>query len=154
MSNFITAFDLKVASFYKFPKELMGKDYNSMKLESKMAYTILLDRASLSIINGWVNDKGEIYVKIKRKVLMELLSIKGTQKITVVMDELASYGLIFEKKAGFERCNENEVKELLLVAKGNVYILDLAHEILMKTNKKIHNFIAYMKALIKIIPSV
>lgn len=106
MKNFITISNFKINSFYRFPKELMKGKYLKMRLESKMAYAILLDRASLSFANGWCNDNGELFIKIKRKTLMELLSIKGTQKMSMVMEELTNYGLIKEKQCGFGRCNE------------------------------------------------
>ena len=106
MCNFINKDNFKVTNFYRFPKALMSKRYDSLSLESKVAYSFLLDRVSLSIENDWVNEEGDVFVKIKRKELMKRLGIKGTQKMVKTMDELKSFGLIVEEKVGFGRCNK------------------------------------------------
>ena len=106
MCNFINKDNFKVSNFYRFPKALMSKRYDSLMLESKVAYSFLLDMVSLSIENGWVNDEGNVFVKIKRKELMKKLGIKGTQKMVKIMEELKSFGLIVEEKVGFGRCNK------------------------------------------------
>ena len=49
--------------FYQMPKELFNNPYykNKLSLESKVAYTFLLDRLQISRMNKWFNEKGEIY---------------------------------------------------------------------------------------------
>ena len=106
MCNFINKDNFKVTNFYRFPKALMSNRYDSLMLESKVAYSFLLDMVSLSIENGWVNENGDVFVKIKRKELMKKLSIKGTQKMVKIMSELKSFGLIVEERVGFGRCNK------------------------------------------------
>ncbi len=106
MCNFINKDNFKVSNFYRFPKALMSKRYDSLSLESKVAYSFLLDMVSLSIENGWVNDEGNVFVKIKRKELMKKLGIRGTQKMVKIMEELKSFDLIVEEKVGFGRCNK------------------------------------------------
>ena len=106
MCKFINKEDFKVSSFYRLPKALMSERYDSLMLESKVAYSLLLDMVSLSIENDWVNEKGEVFVKIKRRDLMEKLGVKGTQKMAKIMSELKEYNLIFEEKVGLGRCNK------------------------------------------------
>ena len=106
MCKFINKEDFKVSSFYRLPKALMSERYDSLMLESKVAYSLLLDMVSLSIENDWVNEKGEVFVKIKRKDLMKKLGVKGTQKMAKIMSELKEYNLIFEEKVGLGRCNK------------------------------------------------
>ena len=106
MCNFINKDNFKVLNFYRFPKALMSKKYDSLMLESKVAYSFFLDMVSLSIENNWVNEKGDVFVKIKRKELMKKLGIKGTQKMVKIMEELKSFSLIVEERIGFGRCNK------------------------------------------------
>ena len=61
---------------------------------------------SLSIKNGWINEDGEVFVKIKRRELIKKLGVRESQKTVKIMDELKTFGLIFEEKLGFGRCNK------------------------------------------------
>ena len=106
MCNFINKDNFNVSNFYRLPKALMSKRYDSLMLESKVAYSFLLDMVSLSIENGWVNEDGEVFVKIKRRELMKKLGVRGSQKMAKIMDELKAFGLIFEERLGFGRCNK------------------------------------------------
>ena len=103
----ITVKDLNNSSFYQVPKGFLHNPrYISMKSESKLAYAVLKDLLDLSVKNGWINSKGEIYVKISRDKLRLRLNIKGTQKMTQVMDELKELKLIEEVQIGLRKCNE------------------------------------------------
>lgn len=50
--------------FYQMPKELFSSTYyhQNLSLESKVTYTLLLDRLELSRKSGWVNEKNQIYL--------------------------------------------------------------------------------------------
>ena len=120
MCNFINKDNFKVSNFYRFPKALMSKRYDSLSLESKVAYSFLLDMVSLSIENQWINENGEVFVKIKRKELMKKLGIKGTQKMVKIMEELKSFGLIAEEKVGFGRCNKIFLCDLENIAEHDI----------------------------------
>ena len=87
-------------AFFKCP------DYQQMKNESKVAYMLMLDLLPTSVENKWANKHDEVYVKLSRSRLMELLNIKGTQKAAQIMKELSAYGLIFYKRVGLSKCNE------------------------------------------------
>lgn len=107
MRKLITADDVKMVSFYKLPKMFFTDPYYMpMRLESKLAYMLLLDLFSLSVKNNWVNEKGEVYVSLSRTKLMELLHIKGSQKAAAVMKELVDYGLILNQRAAGKQCNK------------------------------------------------
>ena len=103
----ITVNDLNSVSFYKLPKAFFhNPKYLNMNSDAKIAYSILTDLLELSARNGWINENGEIYVKLSREKLMLRLNIKGTQKMTKVMKQLQQYGLIEERQIGLNRCNE------------------------------------------------
>lgn len=107
MQKLITKDYVKQVQFYQMPKDFFqNPTYVAMRIESKVAYMLLLDLLPLSIKNNWVNKKGQVFVKLSRTKLMALLNIKGTQKIAQVMKELVDYKLIVNKKMGLTKCNE------------------------------------------------
>ena len=107
MKKLLTIHDTNKFPFLQMPQVFYeASKYESMRLESKVAYTLMANLLSLSIKNKWTNDKGEVYVKFSRKTLMEKLRIKGTQKAAAIMKELVDFKLIFIKRLGLNKCNE------------------------------------------------
>lgn len=107
MSKVITVQDFNRTNFYQLPKAFFYHEkYTGMRNEGKIAYALLRNLLTLSIQKGWVNEKGEIYVKLSREKLMKYLNIKGSQKMSQVMQELLDKELIVEKRLGLNRCNE------------------------------------------------
>ena len=51
--------------------------YCEMSLDAKVTYTFLLNRFQLSRKNGWVNDRGEVFVIFPRKALAKELGPSG-----------------------------------------------------------------------------
>ena len=49
--------------------------YCEMSLDAKVTYTFLLNRFQLSRRNGWVNERGEVFVIFPRKALAKELRI-------------------------------------------------------------------------------
>ena len=107
MKKLITKEYVNQIQFYQLPKDFFhNPKYMQMKLESKVAYTLLMDLLPLSIQNNWVNEKGQVFVKLSRKKLMALLNVKGTQKAAQIMKELVDNRLIVNKRIGLTKCNE------------------------------------------------
>lgn len=107
MPKLITTDYLNQIQFYQMPKAFFNNPcYMPMKIESKVAYTIIRDLLPLSVQNGWVNENNEIYVKLSQQKLMLKLGIKGTQKMNQVMKELQQNELIVYKQVGLNKCNE------------------------------------------------
>ena len=50
-----------------------------MSLDAKVTYTFLLNRFQLSRKNGWVNDRGEVFVIFPRKALAKELGPSNIQ---------------------------------------------------------------------------
>ena len=93
--------------FYQVPKSLFGNPrYKGLSLEAKMIYAILRDRMELSRRNGWVNERGEVYLKFKREDLMTLIEYTSQTTIAKLMKQLRDYELIFEKRLGLGQSNE------------------------------------------------
>lgn len=110
MSKIITVQDVNETIFYQIPKSFFHNPlYIDMKNESKIAYAILRDLLELSIKNNWVNDIGQVYVKLSREKMMKYLNIKGTAKYAEVMKELSEKGLIVKKRIGLNKVDETYI---------------------------------------------
>ena len=79
--------------------------YADMNLDTKVAYTFLLNRFQLSRRNGWVNDRGEVFVIFPRKELARELRI-CEQRVTAAFRQLAARKLIWEKRCGRGDANQ------------------------------------------------
>lgn len=50
-------------SFIRIPKMLLTEEtFSSLTLQSKMLYSVLLDRMSLSMKNGWFDEENRVYI--------------------------------------------------------------------------------------------
>ena len=73
--------------------------YSGLSLESKVAYTFLLNRFQLSRRNGWVNRHGEVYVIYTREDLAREMQISYRKAISC-FKELAQKRLLWEQRKG------------------------------------------------------
>ena len=73
--------------------------YNGLSLESKVAYTFLLNRFQLSRRNGWVNRHGEVYVIYPREALAQEMQVSYRKAISC-FKELAQKRLLWEHRQG------------------------------------------------------
>lgn len=64
--------------YYKLPKILFEDEkYMDMKLEVKVAYSILKDRLELSLSRGWIDEEGAVYLVFSNFKLMRLLGVRS-----------------------------------------------------------------------------
>ena len=50
-------------SFYRIPKALFtDSHYETMTMEARVLYGLLLDRMGLSARNGWLDDRGRVFI--------------------------------------------------------------------------------------------
>ena len=63
--------------------------YCEMSLDAKVTYTFLLNRFQLSRRNGWVNERGEVFVIFPRKALAKELRI-CEQRVTAAFKKLVA----------------------------------------------------------------
>lgn len=106
MPKIITLETFNSVQFYQIPQAFYhNPKYRGMNPSSRETYAMLRNLLPLSIDNGWVNDEGEIYVKLSREKLMFRLGI-GKDKMVKVFKELREFGLIVEKRIGCNKCNE------------------------------------------------
>lgn len=79
--------------------------YMGLSLESKVAYTFLLNRFQLSRLNGWLNDDGEVFIIYTRRSLAGEMQV-SYHKIIETMKELSAAGLIWERRCGRGDANQ------------------------------------------------
>lgn len=107
MSKQITSFDFYYGkeaeqfNFYRIPKLLFTDErFRRLSSDAKILYGLLLNRMSLSIKNGWVDDENRVYIYFTVKEAMEELNI-AKEKCTKIFAELDSEkgcGLIVKKR--------------------------------------------------------
>lgn len=91
---------MKRSSFYKLPKVLFSDDrYKDLSTDAKVLYSLLLDRNSLSVKNGWIDSYGRYYQYFTIKECKEKLNF-GHDKIIKLFKELEINGLITRKRQG------------------------------------------------------
>lgn len=73
--------------------------YRGLSAESKLLYSLLLDRMSLSQKNGWINERGEVYQIYTRENIADILSV-SYKKAIAVFKELTETGLLYEERQG------------------------------------------------------
>ena len=91
--------------FYQIPKELfVNPYYKNLNSDSKLLYSLLLDRLSVSMKNEWIDEEGNIFLIFSRKEAQEKLNLSD-KTVTKAFRQLSDVKLIYEKKQGFKKNN-------------------------------------------------
>lgn len=87
--------------FFQVPKQFMNRasKYFAMSSDAKLLYGILLDRNSLSIANGWVDDSKRVYFIATIESLMDITGW-ANQKCIAKLKELRKFKLLESKRLG------------------------------------------------------
>lgn len=87
-------------SFYRVPKILVkDKRFKKLSSDAKILYGLMLDRMSLSIKNGWIDDENRSYIYYTLDNIMEDLCC-AKEKCSKIITELKNIGLIEKKRQG------------------------------------------------------
>ena len=74
-------------AFYRIPKLLItSPEFKRVSDSAKLLYGLMLDRMSLSIKNGWVDDENRAFIYFTTNDVMEQMCC-GTEKATKLRDE-------------------------------------------------------------------
>lgn len=105
-------------SFYRIPKALFTEPYfQGLSTDAKLLYGLMLDRMSLSVKNGWIDDSGRAYIIMTLEQVMEYMNCakdKGV-KLMAELDTEKGVGLIERVRQGFGRPALIYVKNFILV---------------------------------------
>ncbi|MGL4760425.1 MAG: replication initiator protein A [Sarcina sp.] len=93
--------------YYQIPKIFMVKEskYSSLSPMAKLTYGILADRNSISIENGWIDDKQRVFFLFNQEDLCEVLGISQPKTLRKYLKELESMDLIFIVRQGLNLPN-------------------------------------------------
>ena len=98
MDNYFYGPQSDLFSFYRMPKVLFQYDrYKYLSAEAKVLYGLLLDRMDLSAKNGWIDDKGRVYIIFTIEEVMEKLNC-GNKKAVQLLSELESKAKLIERQ--------------------------------------------------------
>ena len=102
MSNYFTLEEVAKEQFIRVPKVFIEEDskYFSMSAMTKLLYGVLLDRNTLSIKNGWVDEDKRVFFLFKQESLCRVLGTKDPKTVRKYLNELEKYGLLERKKQG------------------------------------------------------
>lgn len=103
-------------SFYRIPKILFTDEkFCEISTDAKVLYGLLLDRMSLSVRNGWMDEKGRVYIIFTVEEIMAALRC-AEQKAAKLLSELEKkVGLIERKRQGLGKPNLIFVKNFATV---------------------------------------
>lgn len=106
--------------FYQIPKELfVNPYYKNLNSDSKLLYSLLLDRLSVSMKNEWIDEEGNIFLIFSRKEAQEKLNLSD-KTVTKAFKQLSDVKLIYEKKQGFRKNNIIYVGKINHISTSNI----------------------------------
>lgn len=83
-------------TFYRLPKVLItDKRFKDLSDSAKLLYGLMLDRMSLSVKNGWLDEQNRVYIKYSFSGIMEDLNC-AREKASKLLKELEEIGLIWK----------------------------------------------------------
>ena len=98
--------DAEQYAFFRIPKLLITKPYfRRLSTDAKLLYGLMLDRMSLSMRNGWMDDDGHVYIYFTLEEACEQLCCKTDKavKLFAELDSAKGVGLIRRVKQGLGR---------------------------------------------------
>lgn len=90
-------------SFYRVPRLLIkDKRFQGLSSDAKLLYGLMLDRMTLSMKNGWLDEKNRVYIIYALENIMEDLGCSKPTCIKVIreLDSKNGIGLIEKKRRG------------------------------------------------------
>ena len=87
-------------SFFRIPKALFQEQrFQNLSTDAKTLYGILLDRMSLSVKNGWLDERNRVFIIFTIEDVKRTLRC-ADNKATRLLRELEEFGLIERKRRG------------------------------------------------------
>ena len=115
--NSFTDSQRKPLSFYRLPRALIkNAEFRLLSANAKLLYALLLDRMSLSVRNGWLDDHGRVYIYY---TIAEICGDLGCSRVTAgkllaELDADGGFGLIERKHQGIGKPDRIYVKIILV----------------------------------------
>lgn len=98
--------DTRLPPYLPYPRFLLQTDPTQT---AKLLYALLLDRATLSQANGWLDEGGRIYLVFPIEKIAAALD-RSPMTVKNALSELEDAGLIERRRSGFSKPNRIYVK--------------------------------------------
>lgn len=98
--------DTRLPPYLPYPRFLLQADLTQT---AKLLYALLLDRATRSQSNGWLDESGRIYLVFPLEKIAAALD-RSTMTVKTALSELEDAGLIERRRSGFSKPNRIYVK--------------------------------------------
>ena len=98
--------DTRLPPYLPYPRFLLQADLTQT---AKLLYALLLDRATLSQTNGWLDEGGRIYLVFPIEKIAAALD-RSPMTVKNALSELEDAGLIERRRSGFSKPNRIYVK--------------------------------------------
>ena len=100
--------------FYRLPKIFFEKDeFIDVSLEIKVLYSLMLERTNLSATNGWLDNKGRVYIIFIIDDVKKYIGCSDKKAVNLMNDLEKVYFLIERKRQGLGKPNIIYVKNLI-----------------------------------------
>lgn len=112
--DYMDGMESVMSSFIMLPKVMMSdKRFRALSVESRVLYSLALDRVRLSVKNGWLDEHRHVYIIMTIEEIMEDMDC-AKQKAVKLLQELVDFGLIEKKRQGLGKPNLLYVKKFVL----------------------------------------
>ena len=100
-------------SFIRIPRTLLiEKEFESLPLEAKVLYGLLLDHLGIAYKNQWLDEQNRVYLIYQIKEIQEDMHV-SKKKAIQYLSELEKFGLIEKKTRGLGLPNFIYVKKYI-----------------------------------------
>lgn len=128
MLDYIYGTERQHFSFIRLPQILFtDKSFRSLSSDSKILYSLLLDRTSLSIKKHWLDSEGRVYINFPLSEVSVKLCV-AMQKAGKIMRKLESVGLIERIRLGLGKPDRIFVKYYIGEAEAEKPVAKVAEE--------------------------
>ena len=109
--DYFTPGEAEQYAFYRVPKLLItGEQFRTLSMEAKLLYGILLDRVSLSLRHGWVDEQNHVYIIYTIEQIMNEMNCSNKKAVTMLSELEKKVALIEKKRQGLGKPNLIYVK--------------------------------------------
>ena len=109
--DYFTPGEAEQYAFYRVPKLLStGEQFRTLSMEAKLLYGILLDRVSLSLRHGWVDEQNHVYIIYTIEQIMNEMNCSNKKAVTMLSELEKKVALIEKKRQGLGKPNLIYVK--------------------------------------------
>lgn len=121
--NYYYGIEAEQFTFYRVPRLLIkDKRFKGISNDAKLLYGLMLDRMSLSMKNGWLDDENRVYIVYTLDAIMEDLGCGKDKAVKVLaeLDSVKGIGLIEKIRRGQGKPDIIYVKNFVSSSEDNI----------------------------------